>query len=67
MTSPDPVFAHLADLRPSEPNPELSASLRAAAYSRLRPRPVHAAWSVIILVSTVSYLGWAVHFASSLY
>lgn len=67
MTRNDPVLACLAKLPAVEPAPELSDNLRAAAYARLRPRPVHPGFTVMVLVSVVSYLSWAVHFSSGLY
>lgn len=67
MTKTDPVFARLAELRSEEPAAELSASLRAAAHTRLRLRRVHPAWALAIAASVLIYLGWALHFASSLY
>ena len=67
MTPPDPVLLRLAGLPAPEPPPELSASVRAVAHARLRPRRVHPAWTLVVVVSVVSYLTWAVRFASSLY
>ena len=67
MNRGDPVLARLARLPAAEPPPELSAGLRAAAHARLRPRRVHPAWTVMVVVSVVAYLSWAVHFASLLY
>lgn len=34
---------------------------------RLKPRSVHPLWAFAAAASVVSYLGWALHFASSLY
>ncbi len=67
MTPLDLVLARLARLPAPEPPPELSPRLRAAAHARLRPRHVHPAWTLVVLVSVISYLTWAVRFASSLY
>jgi len=67
MSRPDPVLDRLAALPVVEPTPELSASLRAAALVRLRPRRVHPVWALVVAASVVSYLGWAVQFSSSLY
>ena len=67
MTSPDPVLARLADLPEVELPPALTARLRAAGHARLRARRVHPAWTLAIVVSVVTYLGWALHFAGSLY
>lgn len=67
MKAKDPVLARLAELPHEAPSPEISASIRRAATVRLRPRPVHPAWPLLIAASTVVYLGWAVHFSSGLY
>jgi hypothetical protein len=67
MTDRDPVFARLAALAALEPSPEFSERLRGIAHGRLRSRPVHPAWLVLVAVSLVGYLGWAAHFAASLY
>jgi hypothetical protein len=67
MTPSDPVLVRLARLPAPEPPPELSARVRAEAIARLRPRRVHPAWTLAVAVSVVSYLTWALRFASSLY
>ncbi len=68
MTRPDPVLVRLAALPALEPpSQELSERLRAAAHARLRARRVHPAWALMIALSVVLYLTWAVHFASELY
>jgi hypothetical protein len=63
----DPVIARLASLPISEPPAALSRSIRSAAYDRLAPRPVHAIWTAALVAAAVSYLGWALRFAGSLY
>jgi type VI protein secretion system component VasF len=65
--TPDPVLAQLARLPAPEPPPALSSRVRAAAHARLRPRRVHPAWTLAVAVSVISYLTWAVRFASQLY
>jgi hypothetical protein len=67
MTNSDPVLACLAHLPGMDPSPELTLRLRAAAHARLRPRPVHPAFTLMVVASVVSYLSWALHFSSSLY
>ena len=67
MTQPDPVFACLAALPAMDPSPEVSARLRAAAHARLRPRPLHPAWTLLVAVAVLGYLGWAMRFSGSLY
>jgi type VI protein secretion system component VasF len=67
MTLRDPVFARLAELIAEERPPEFSANLRAEALRRLRPRGLHPVWAILVGVSVVSYLGWAIHFVDSLY
>jgi len=67
MTAPDPLFECLSELPVEELAPELSRTIRAAALQALRPRPVHPVWTLAVAASVVSYLGWALHFASSLY
>ena len=67
MTENDPVLARLAELPPSEPDPELSRKLRAEAHRVLEPRRVHPIWTLAAAASVVTYLGWAVYFTSRLY
>jgi uncharacterized membrane protein YccC len=67
MNRSDPVLGCLAALPAAEPPPELSASLRAAAHARLRPRRLHPAWTVAVVVSVIPYMGWALQFAGALY
>jgi hypothetical protein len=67
MSSPDPVFARLTALPVLELEPKLSKTVRAAAVARLRPRPIHPAWTLAVIASGLTYLGWALHFAASLY
>jgi len=67
MTDPDPVFARLAELPPSPPDPELSAKLRARAHRILEPRRVHPMWTLAAAASVVTYLGWALYYTSRLY
>ena len=67
MTAPDPLFECLSELPVEELEPELSRRIRVAALSKLRPRPVHPVWTLAAAASVVSYLGWALHFASTLY
>ena len=67
MNTPDPVFARLADLPAMAPAAEMSARLRAAAHARLQPRRVSPAWTLLVAITVVGYLGLAVRFSSSLY
>jgi hypothetical protein len=67
MTPPDPLFECLSELPVEELEPELSRKIRVAALQALRPRPVHPIWTLAAAASVVSYLGWALHFASTLY
>jgi hypothetical protein len=67
MTDRDLVFRRLAELAPSEPNPEFSRELREKAHRVLRPRRVHPVWALAAAASVVTYLGWAVYFTSRLY
>lgn len=67
VTRADPVLCRLAELQAPTPNAEVSAAVRAAALARLCPRPIHPAWTIALVVSALSYLGWAVRFSSSLY
>ena len=67
MHRSDPVLACLGALAAAELPPELSASLRAAAHARLRPRRLHPAWTIVVAVSVVTYMGWALQFAGALY
>jgi hypothetical protein len=67
MTESDPVLERLAALPCEEPEPALSAVLRARAQRALAPRRVHPVWTVAVAASLVTYLGWAVYFTSRLY
>jgi hypothetical protein len=67
MTEPDAVFSRLAELPPSEPEPEFSNELRRRAHGVLRPRRVHPLWALAAAASVVTYLGWAVYCAGRLY
>ena len=67
MTDRDPLFERLSELPVQELDPELSRKIRVAALQALRPRPVHPVWTLAVAASVVSYLGWALHFASTLY
>ena len=67
MTDTDPVLARLAELPPSEPDPEFSAKLRARAHRVLEPRRVHPMWTLAAAASVVTYLGWALYYTSRLY
>jgi hypothetical protein len=67
MTPSDPVLVRLATLPVAELEPTLAATVRAAAVARLRPRPLHPAWTIAVVASGLAYLGWAVHFSASLY
>jgi hypothetical protein len=67
MTRPDPLLARLAELPAPELPPDLSYRLRAAAHARIRPRHLHPAWTLVVAGSVISYLTWAVRFASQLY
>jgi hypothetical protein len=67
MTRPDPLFEYLSELPVEALDPELSRKIRVAALQALRPRPVHPMWTLAAAASVVSYLGWALHFASTLY
>lgn len=67
MNDRDPVFARLAELPAQEPDPVLSARLRARAHRMLRPRPLHPLFAVAAAASVVAYLGWALYFTSRLY
>lgn len=67
MTPSDPVLARLAALPVAELEPKLAATVRAAAVTRLRPRPLHPAWTVAVVASGLVYLGWALHFSANLY
>jgi len=63
----DPVLCRLAALDVSEPAPELTAQIRAAATRRLVPRRVHPLLTLAVVCSVLSYLLWATYFASALY
>jgi hypothetical protein len=67
MTPSDPVLARLARLPVPELPPDLSSRLRDAAYARLRPRRLHPVWTLVVAGSVISYLTWALRFASHLY
>jgi len=67
MNERDPLLERLAALPSPEPSAALTASLRAAAHERLRPRPVHRAWTFALVASALTYLGWALRFAAGLY
>ena len=67
MTDRDLVFVRLSGLPAGKPPPDVSARLRASAHARLRARAVHPAWPLLVAVSVIGYLSWAVRFASSLY
>lgn len=62
----DPILTRVAAL-PSVPVPtELSRSIRVAAQSKLRPRPLHPIWSIAVAGTTLSYLTSALYFVSRL-
>jgi len=63
----DPVVARLAALPAETPKSELSASIRAAALARLRPRPLHPAWTLLVAGSALGYLLSALRFTLGLY
>ena len=67
MNETDPVLARLAELPPSQPEPEFSRKLRDQAHRVLKPRRVHPIWTLAAAASVVTYLGWAVYFTSRLY
>jgi hypothetical protein len=67
MTDIDPVLTRLAALASSAPPSELSAKIRAAAARTLTPRRVHPLWTCAVAGSVLSYLCWALYFASRLY
>ena len=66
-TDDDPVLARLAALPAHAPMPELSAKIRAAALARLRPRPLHPGWTLLVAGSTVGYLVSALRFTFELF
>lgn len=63
----DPVLARLASLQSEAPGRELSAKIRAASLARLRPRPLHLGWTLLVAASTLGYLVGAVSFTLGLY
>ena len=67
MSEMDPVLTRLAALAPNAPPAELSAKISAAATRAIRPRPVHPLLSCVVAGSVLSYLCWALYFASRLY
>ena len=67
MNEADMVLRRLAELPLEVPSAELSKRIRAEAQARLVPVKVHPAWSIAIAASVVTYLGWALVYASQLY
>lgn len=67
MTPHDPLLTRLAALPPAPPSEALTRRIRSAARARLELRAVHPAWTVLVAACVATYLGWAVHFASSLH
>jgi hypothetical protein len=68
MTEVDELLARLRKLPRVALDGELEASLRGRARRRLHLRRRSAPFASLALAATVMlYLGWALHFASSLY
>jgi hypothetical protein len=67
MNEADQVLRVLAELPFQAPPAGLSAKIRVEAQARLVPVKVHAAWSIAIAASVVTYLAWALVYASQLY
>jgi hypothetical protein len=63
----DLVLARLAALPSDLPSPELSAKIRAVSLARLRPRPLHPAWALLVAASTLGYLVSAFLFTVGLF
>ncbi|MES1174669.1 MAG: hypothetical protein ABUL62_10080 [Myxococcales bacterium] len=67
MTDVDELLSRLRNLEPIPLDGELKASLQRRARRRVRgPRRAPLA-SVAVFGTALVYLGWALHFASSLY
>jgi type VI protein secretion system component VasF len=68
MTEMDELLARLRKLEPVALDPEFSRFVQQRARQRLRARVRSAPFaSMFVLGTVVTYLGWALHFASSLY
>jgi hypothetical protein len=63
----DAVLARVAALAAPHPSTELSAKIRAAALPRLRPRPLHPAWALLVACSALGYLASALSFTLGLF
>ena len=63
----DAVLERLAALPEVAPAPELSRHIRAAALARLRPRPLHPAWALVVGCAALTYLFGALNFALNLF
>jgi hypothetical protein len=64
---PDRVLARLAELENEQPVPELAKKIRAAALERLRPKPLHSAWALLVACSALGYLAGALRFTLGLF
>jgi hypothetical protein len=66
-TDDDPLLARLAALPAHAPLRELSAQIRTAALARLRPRPLHLGWALLVVGSAACYLVSALTFTFGLF
>ena len=68
MTEVDELLARLRKLEPVALDPEFSRSVQQRARQRLRARARSSPFATTFVLGTVlAYLGWALHFTSSLY
>ncbi len=63
----DAVLGRLAALPEVAPEPELSRHIRAAALVRLRPRPLHPVWALVVGCAAVIYVFGALNFVMGLF
>jgi hypothetical protein len=66
MSETDPVLVRLSELAVPRLDPLLTARIDAAARQRFVPRRLGAVWSLLVSVSVVTYLAWALVFTSRL-
>jgi hypothetical protein len=63
----DPVLARLAALPDETPARDLTARIRAASLARLRPRPLHLGFTLLVAGSALGYLLSALRFTLGLF
>jgi hypothetical protein len=68
MTEVDQLLSRLRRLEPIAPDAEFAADVQRRSRQRLRAGGARSALaSLLVLGTVVAYLGWALHFTSSLY